>query len=46
VSNTLAFGFAATKSFNDVCGRCYQLQFTGSSHNGNSATAAALNGTA
>ena len=31
VSSTLAFGFAATKSFNDVCGRCYQLQFTGQS---------------
>jgi hypothetical protein len=34
VSSTLAFGFAATQS-GDVCGRCYQLQFTGSSHNSN-----------
>ena len=32
VSDTLAYGFAATSS-GDVCGRCYQLQFTGSSHN-------------
>lgn len=32
VSNTLAYGYAATQS-GDVCGRCYQLQFTGSSHN-------------
>jgi hypothetical protein len=34
VSNTLSFGYAASKSFNDVCGRCYQLQFTGQSSNG------------
>lgn len=33
VSATLAYGFAATSS-GDVCGRCYQLQFTGASHNG------------
>ncbi len=32
VSDTLAYGYAATSS-GDVCGRCYQLQFTGSSHN-------------
>ncbi|HSC66496.1 MAG TPA: cellulose binding domain-containing protein [Cellvibrio sp.] len=32
VSDTLAYGFAATSS-GDVCGRCYQLQFTGASHN-------------
>ena len=32
VRDTLAYGFAATSS-GDVCGRCYQLQFTGSSHN-------------
>jgi hypothetical protein len=33
VSDTLAYGFAAFKS-NDICGRCYQLQFTGSSNSG------------
>jgi len=32
VSDTLAYGYAATSS-GDVCGRCYQLQFTGASHN-------------
>lgn len=32
VSDTLAFGYAATSS-GDVCGRCFQLQFTGQSHN-------------
>ncbi len=32
VSNTLAYGFAAV-SKSDYCGRCYQLQFTGGSHN-------------
>lgn len=32
VSDTLAFGYAATSS-GDVCGRCYQLQFTGQSYN-------------
>lgn len=34
VSDKLAYGFAAYKGVNDVCGRCYQLQFTGSSHSG------------
>jgi hypothetical protein len=33
VSDTLAYGYAATSSGTDVCGRCYQLQFTGESHN-------------
>lgn len=33
VNSNLAYGFAATSS-GDVCGRCFQLQFTGSSHNG------------
>ena len=40
--DTLAYGFAAHNGV--PCGRCYQLQFSGSSHNGNSASAAALNG--
>jgi hypothetical protein len=29
---------------NYSCGKCFQLQFTGSSHNGNSASTAGLNG--
>jgi hypothetical protein len=33
VSDTLAYGYAATSSGSDVCGRCYQLQFTGESYN-------------
>jgi hypothetical protein len=32
VSNTLAYGYAATSS-GDVCGRCFRLQFTGQSFN-------------
>lgn len=32
-SNRLAYGFAAVAARGDICGRCYQLQFTGSSHN-------------
>jgi len=32
VSDKLAYGYAAT-SGGDVCGRCYQLEFTGQSHN-------------
>jgi hypothetical protein len=33
VSSTLAYGFAAVSKGSDYCGRCYQLQFTGKSHN-------------
>lgn len=44
VSDTLAYGFAAASGGNYVCGRCYQLQFTGASHNGSSAGTSALNG--
>jgi Glycosyl hydrolase family 45 len=29
VSNTLSYGFAAASGNNYTCGRCYQLQFTG-----------------
>ncbi|SHO55909.1 cellulose binding domain-containing protein [Vibrio quintilis] len=32
VNDDLSYGYAATSS-GDVCGRCYQLQFTGESHN-------------
>jgi len=34
VSATLAYGFAAVNKGSDYCGKCYQLQFTGESHNG------------
>ncbi len=36
VTPQLAFGFAAVPSNGDICGRCYQLDFDGSSHNGGS----------
>lgn len=32
VNSTLSYGYAATSS-GDVCGRCYQLEFTGESYN-------------
>lgn len=45
VSDKLSYGFAAASLGNYVCGRCYQLQFTGSGHNsGNNSGAASLNG--
>lgn len=45
VSNTLAFGYAAVSARGDICGKCYQLQFTGSSQNaGNDPGSAALAG--
>jgi hypothetical protein len=34
VSETLAYGYAAVNMGADYCGKCYQLQFTGGSHNG------------
>ncbi len=44
VNAQLAYGFAATSSGN-ICGRCYQLQFTGESHNaGNDPGSRALSG--
>jgi len=44
VTSSLSYGFAATSS-GDVCGRCFQIQFTGSSHNGgNDPGSAALKG--
>jgi len=33
VSDSLAYGYAATSS-GDVCGRCFEIEFTGSSYNG------------
>jgi hypothetical protein len=45
VSDKLSYGYAAASLGNYVCGRCYQLQFTGSGHNsGNNSGAASLNG--
>lgn len=38
VSNTLAFGYAAASGGNYVCGRCFQIQFTGQGHNGSPAS--------
>jgi Glycosyl hydrolase family 45 len=44
VSDTLSYGFAAASGGNYVCGRCYQIQFTGSGHNGSNAGVSSLNG--
>lgn len=44
VSDKLALGYAAASGPNYVCGRCFQLQFTGSSHNGNGQSTQPLNG--
>jgi hypothetical protein len=44
VNDNLSYGFAAATGGNYVCGRCYQLQFTGSGHDGNNAGASSLNG--
>ncbi|MEO5768699.1 MAG: hypothetical protein ABIS92_10145 [Polyangia bacterium] len=44
VSDTLAYGFAAASGGNYRCGRCYQLQFTGRTHNGSAMGAATLSG--
>lgn len=33
VSATLSYGYAAVSKGADYCGKCYQLQFTGGSHN-------------
>lgn len=41
VSDTLSYGFAAISKGGDYCGRCYQLQFTGKSHNANVDTGSA-----
>jgi hypothetical protein len=44
VSNTLSLGFAAASGANYRCGRCFQLQFTGSGHHGSNPGASQLNG--
>ncbi len=40
----LSYGFAAVSNTGSVCGRCYRLQFNGSSHNGTSPGAQAIAG--
>ena len=43
--DSLSYGFAAASAGNYVCGRCYQLQFDGNSHNaGANAGAKSLQG--
>jgi hypothetical protein len=46
VSDTLAYGFTAVAAFSgsDICGKCYQLDFTGSSQAGSDPGSAALLG--
>lgn len=34
VSDTLAYGYAAVSAAGDICGKCYQLDFKGTSFNG------------
>lgn len=41
LDDKLSYGFVAK---NDTCGRCFQLQFTGTSRNGDSASTQPLNG--
>lgn len=44
INDQLSFGYAATSS-RDVCGRCYQIDFTGSGHyDGNDPGSRALQG--
>jgi hypothetical protein len=33
VSDTVSYGFAAVPAQGDICGRCYQLEFSGASYN-------------
>lgn len=43
-SDTLAYGYAAASGNNYQCGRCYQLQFTGTGRHGNSPGVVSLSG--
>jgi len=43
INEDLAYGFAATAS-GDICGKCYELQFTGEGHYDNTPGAVALQG--
>jgi hypothetical protein len=45
VSDTLSYGYAAASGSNYTCGRCYQIQFTGTNNtNGDKKGTPALNG--
>jgi len=44
VGDNLSYGFVAASAGNYLCGRCYQLQFTGSGHSGSNPGATSLNG--
>jgi hypothetical protein len=45
VSDTVSYGYVAASPGRTVCGKCYHIQFTGSSHNaGNDAGSAAIAG--
>ena len=33
VSDILSYGYAAVSASGDICGKCYQLEFKGTSHN-------------
>lgn len=43
-SDKLAYGYAAASGSNYSCGRCYQLQFTGTGKHGNTPGTASLSG--
>ena len=44
VSSTLAYGYAATPTGTNSCGKCYEIQFTGAGQNGADPGSAALRG--
>jgi hypothetical protein len=44
VSSTVAYGYAATPTGNASCGKCFEIQFTGTGHSGNDPGSAALRG--
>lgn len=44
VSSTLAYGYAATPTGTNSCGKCYEVQFTGAGNNGNDPGSTALKG--
>jgi len=44
VSNTLAYGYAATPTGSNSCGKCYEVQFTGAGQYGADPGSAALKG--
>lgn len=44
VSSTLAYGYAATPTGTNSCGKCYEVQFTGAGNNGSDPGSTALKG--